>query len=466
MSGLAFTNIGILSNSSATFQTVLQRGGPVTMLLSWNIVAGFMLCVAFSLSEICSFYPLSGGLYYWTYELLHAHPRGKQYAPVLAFTVGWIYAMANVISISATNVTVALSIGTILRILWDRVLDKYALMMITLSVTIVQGFINSRGMNALTFMNKLNVFWSCAGLFVIVVMLSVWAPHQSATWVFTHYENETGFDHPAYVFLLAMIGAAYSLFGCDSAACVNEETVDADIASPLAMTMSIAVSWFVGLIFLIVLLFSIQDINTILHSSFDMPVAQLLWDAVGFWGTLGFLLLIVVCQFCTGATTITVASRQIYALARDGAIPMSSYLCALDYQKLPSNAILCTVILASIVVLPFPLSENLFETIISATTITIHLAYAIVFACRLIAPRPIKGRFSLGTWSLPVTCISLIWTVFAVFAFMMPTSWPMRVDSANFSSVGLLIVVGSTVAFWLGWGRYHYTGPRASSDDI
>ncbi|KAI8369507.1 uncharacterized protein BYT42DRAFT_113067 [Radiomyces spectabilis] len=80
--GLAFTNIGILSNTSATFQTVLQRGGPVVMLVSWNIVAVFMICIALSLSEICSLYPTSGGLYYWVYELLH-RGNNKKKAPII-----------------------------------------------------------------------------------------------------------------------------------------------------------------------------------------------------------------------------------------------------------------------------------------------------------------------------------------------------------------------------------------------
>lgn len=41
------------------------------------------------------------------------------------------------------------------------------------------------------------------------------------------------------------------------------------------MVSSIAVSWVVGLAFLIVLLFSIQDIEAILNSDLHMPVAQL-----------------------------------------------------------------------------------------------------------------------------------------------------------------------------------------------
>lgn len=42
-----------------------------------------------------------------------------------------------------------------------------------------------------------------------------------------------------------------------------------------AIVGSIATAWAVGLVFLIVLLFSIQNMDSILNTSFDMPVAQL-----------------------------------------------------------------------------------------------------------------------------------------------------------------------------------------------
>ena len=43
------------------------------------------------------------------------------------------------------------------------------------------------------------------------------------------------------------------------------------------MTMSIVASWLVGFIFLVTLLLSIQDIDALLDSKLDMPVAQLFW---------------------------------------------------------------------------------------------------------------------------------------------------------------------------------------------
>jgi hypothetical protein len=49
-----------------------------------------------------------------------------------------------------------------------------------------------------------------------------------------------------------------------------------------------------------------------------------------------------------------------------------------------------------------------------------------VLGCRLIAPDPDKkkGRFSLGKWSIPITLIGFSWAIFAIFAFVLPTSWP------------------------------------------
>lgn len=77
-----------------------------------------------------------------------------------------------------------------------------------------QAVFNGRHTHLLNVLNKLNVFWSCAGLILVVIVLSFFVKdHQDPVWVFTHYENETGFDSPYYVFVLGMIGAAYSMAG-------------------------------------------------------------------------------------------------------------------------------------------------------------------------------------------------------------------------------------------------------------
>jgi hypothetical protein len=107
-----------------------------------------------------------------------------------------------------------------------------------------------------------------------------------------------------------------------------------------------------------------------------------------------------------------------------------------------------------------------------------------VLGCRLLASEKKKGRFNLGKWSTPITMVGFSWAVFAILAFVLPTSWPMTGiykekayrthytelsligDTFNYAGVGFIIVILTTVSFWLGWGRYHYEGPKAMNDEI
>ena len=39
-------------------------------------------------------------------------------------------------------------------------------------------------------------------------------------------------------------------------------------------------------------------------------------------------------------------------------------------------------------------------------------------------------------------------------------------ENFNYAGVCLILVVITTVTFWIGWGRFHYEGPKAMSDEI
>lgn len=106
-----------------------------------------------------------------------------------------------------------MSLGSILKLTLDLDVPKSCLMVLTLIITLFHGYLNTRDMGGLAILNQWSVFWSCTGLLIIITALSCLAPHRNAAWVFTHYQNQTGFENPGYVLVLGMIGAAYSLFG-------------------------------------------------------------------------------------------------------------------------------------------------------------------------------------------------------------------------------------------------------------
>ena len=87
----SFAIISVLTGVTTTYNTGLRYGGPASMTLGWLVVALFNGCVALSMAEICSAYPTTGGLYYWSAKL-----AGKDWAPLASWVTGWYVHAASV----------------------------------------------------------------------------------------------------------------------------------------------------------------------------------------------------------------------------------------------------------------------------------------------------------------------------------------------------------------------------------
>ena len=66
------------------YGTGLTFGGPVTMIYGWPIVGMLTMLVGLAMAEICSAYPTSGGLYFWSAKLC-----GNEWGPMASWFTGW-----------------------------------------------------------------------------------------------------------------------------------------------------------------------------------------------------------------------------------------------------------------------------------------------------------------------------------------------------------------------------------------
>lgn len=64
----------------------------------WIVMSFIYVCVATSLGEIASKYPVSGGVYYWSFML-----SPPKYAPVVSWIVGWLSVIGNVVVTLSVN---------------------------------------------------------------------------------------------------------------------------------------------------------------------------------------------------------------------------------------------------------------------------------------------------------------------------------------------------------------------------
>ncbi|KAJ7574547.1 amino acid/polyamine transporter I [Mycena floridula] len=453
--GISFCAIGILTGMSSAFQTGLFSGGPLGLFWGWNICSLFMLFIAMSLAEICSAYPTLGGLYFFVCRM-------KPDLPVLGFCTGWIYSIAMVLTGTSGNLSVALYIASLAEVGQGRILTRVEIAAIAWGVNIASGVINTIGTKAIGRMSSFNLWWTLGGTFVLVITLLVKAPQKnSAAFVFTDYENFTGYSSKTFVVLLGFLQAVYTLEGCETACQVAEEAKRADFLAPMAVVGSIIGSWIIGLAYMLALLFSVQSISSVQSTVYAIPIAQLYYDAVGKHLTLMCLTVIALAQFMAAVTAFTASSRLFYALARDNAFPGKSLFMALNRFQAPYAGVWLSVITGCVISCAYIGSVIAFNAILSSAAIAVMLGYLQPIIIRVFWPAALdqRGPFDLGRWSWPVNFCSFAFTVFVCVLFILPTASPATQFNMNYAVVsvgGIILIVGCT---WIFWGRTRFVGP-------
>ncbi|KAL6304632.1 amino acid transporter [Sparassis latifolia] len=459
--GISFCAIGILTGMSSAFQTGLFSGGPLGLFWGWNICSLFMLLIALSLAEICSAYPTMGGLYFWVCKM-------KPDSPILGFCTGWIYSIAMVFTGTSGNLSVALYLASLAEVGQGRTLTRVEIAAIAWGVNIASGIINTIGTRAIGAMSSFNLWWTLGGTFVLVITLLVKAPvKNSAAFVFTDYENFTGWGNRGFVVLLGFLQAVYTLEGCETAAQVAEEAKRAEFLAPIAVVGSILGSWLIGLAYMLALLFSVQSIASVQATSYAIPIAQLYYDAVGKRLTLMCLTVVALAQFMAAVTAFTASSRLFYALSRDNAFPLKKQFMTLNKYQAPYWGIWTSVLIGCIISCAYIGSAIAFNAILSSAAIAVMLSYLQPILIRVFWPSslPIRGPFDLGAWSWPINLASLLFSVFICVLFILPTARPVNSLNMNYAIVaigGVIIIVGFC---WTLWGRFHFTGPVSTFSD-
>ncbi|XP_061986163.1 amino-acid permease BAT1 homolog isoform X2 [Populus nigra] len=81
---VTFSIVSVLTGLTTMYSSGLTYGGPVTMVYGWPVVGMLTLTVGMSMAEICSAYPTSGGLYFWSARLC-----GQDWGPLASWLTGW-----------------------------------------------------------------------------------------------------------------------------------------------------------------------------------------------------------------------------------------------------------------------------------------------------------------------------------------------------------------------------------------
>nr|WP_258310656.1 amino acid permease [Streptomyces sp. FT05W] len=232
---ISFSVISILSGCMTLYGFGMSTGGPSVMLWGWAGVGLFVLCVGMALAEVTSAYPTSGALYYMADRL-----GGRKWG----WYTGWLNLLGLLGAIAGIDYGAALFTGALLNLQWGFDPTPGHTMVIFLCILLLHAVLNLFGVRLVSVLNSISVWWHLAGVAVIVTVLAVVpSNHQSPSFVFTEFVNDTGWENPLYVAAIGLLLAQYTFCGYDASAHLSEETSNASVTAAKGIVRAIWVSW-------------------------------------------------------------------------------------------------------------------------------------------------------------------------------------------------------------------------------
>ncbi|MEV6107503.1 amino acid permease [Streptomyces sp. NPDC051940] len=455
---ISFSVISILSGCMTLYGFGMNTGGPSVMIWGWVAVGALVLCVGLGLAEVTSAYPTSGALYYMAHQL-----GGKRWG----WYTGWLNLLGLLGAIAGIDYGAALFTGAFMNLQWGFTPTPEKTLAIFAVILLVHAVLNLFGVRLVSILNSVSVWWHLIGVVVIVgALVIVPSEHQSAGFVFTEFNNGTGWSSPFYVAAIGLLLAQYTFSGYDASAHLSEETTQAQVNSAKGIVRSIWVSWIAGLVLLLGLTFAIQDYAGTLGSSTGVPPAQIFIDALGVSAAKALLLVVIVAQLFCGNAEVAATSRMVFAFSRDGALPGSRQWRRVSSRTgIPTMAVLLSVVVAFVLALPSLYSVTAYGAVTAINVIGITPAYAIpILLRRRAGDRFTPGPWQLGRWSKPIGWIAVVWVAVITVVFCLPQASPVTVDTFNYASVALVAVLLLATVSWWNHGRRSYTPPTYNAD--
>ncbi|MDC5697004.1 amino acid permease [Intrasporangium calvum] len=455
---VSFSIISILAGCITTYYLAMDAGGPIAISIGWPVVGIFVLCVALAMAEICSVYPTAGGLYYWAGRLARRNKR------IWAWYVGWFNFLGEIAVTAAIDYGAAITWMALLNLTFGLEVTATSTFVAFLVIIALHGLLNTFGVNLVKVLSNVSAWWHVIGVAVIVgILWLVPDQHQSLTWTFTEFRNETGFDFAIlglpYAFLVGLLMAQYTYTGYDASAHVAEETKGAAVEAPKGIVRSVWVSIIAGWILLVSVTAAIQDYDAQRATETGLPPAQIFIDAAGAGLGKFMLLIAAVAQFFCGMASVTANSRMSFAFSRDNALPGSRWWSKVNPRTgTPTNSIWLCVVGSIVVALPALWSIVAYAAVTSIAVIGLYIAYVVPVFLRRTHPEFRPGRWNLGRWSAPIGWIAVGWVAIIVVLFMLPAYAPgtWGDDTFNYAPVAVGVVIVFATVMWFLVGRHHF----------
>jgi amino acid transporter len=315
-------------------------------------------------------------------------------------------------------------------------------------------------------LNDLSATVHIVGVAMLVVLLFAVGPAHGPSWLFkTGITTRPDGDY-ALGFASSLLLGMWTFTGFDASAHVSEETHDPRRRAPIGIVSSVAVSAVVGYALVCALTLAMSD--PIAAAADPQSALFVMRGALGgAWGSRAMGLAIAAMWFC-GLSSVTSASRTLYAFARDGGLPGSAAIRRVSPRlKTPPVAIAIAVgaPLALVAVTRAASDQHfdeIFVQIASLATTGLYVSYATPIALGALARRSgawrTRGPWNLGRFGVAVACLAVLWTFVVLAVCALPPN--------TLGGELLAGVIAALSVLYFSWVRGRFQGPRVRLADL
>ncbi|KAF2962727.1 hypothetical protein GQX73_g10844 [Xylaria multiplex] len=454
----------------------LLTAGPAAVI--WSFVVGWVgiTSVYTVMAELSSIAPTAGGQYHWV-----AMMAPKSCSNFLAYLTAWLTVLAwQAIAITTSYLITTTLQGIVVLAQPSYVPLPWHTLLIMWASILLAVLINSTTGRFLARFEGLILMLHLAGFFGILVPLIYFAPHNSASFVFTTFFNSGGWEAQGIAFLVGLPSIASTLIGADCAVHMSEEIQGAATVVPQALLYTIFINGSLAFAMAITLIFCLTDIDAAMAAAEAMfyPFLEVFRSGVN--STTGACVMAAVVLVLAAASSVGVyasASRMIWSFARDDGLPFSGKLVKLTKgSSLPINAIFSTLGIAGLISLTVLGSAAALSALLSLIVASLYSSYSLV--CGLFLWRRLTGGFHdagdaeirpggllWGPWKLPEplgianNMFACLYSVFLLFW----SFWPQTVNPTPETFNWSILVFGTVVLFSVIWyimqARRVFKGP-------
>lgn len=404
---IALSIICILAGGVTSFPIGFSSVGGAAIGFGWVFSCLISCCFALTMGQLASAFPTAGGLYHWASIL-----GGKGWG----WATAWFNLIGMITVLAAINVGAYLfalnSLGPFLGISPEQpVMVQLAVVSLLI---LSQAVLNHVGIRATTLLTDFS------GWFILIVTVLLTAAllffasgHElSRLWTFSNYSGPAGGNiwpqtsNMAWLFFLGLLLPVYTITGFDASANTSEETINAARTVPKSIVQAVLVSGLSGWILLSAVVLAMPDLNQAAaqgSQSLTWTMTQVLPAPL----PLLFYACMVIAQYLCGLATLTSASRMVYAFARDGGLPASSYLKQVSARhRTPAIAVWSVALLA----IAFTVYTPVYSTITVVCSLFLYISYMLPSAMGFFAygrSWTQMGPWSLGAWYRPLAAVCI-----------------------------------------------------------